>query len=90
MGQDFIYTGLFPSRNEDITALGIAQSRRSDRFLSLNPDSVNAETAIELTHSSSLGRGIRLQPDVQYILDPGTDQSIGNALIIGTRVEVIY
>ena len=45
------------------------------------------ETAIELTYSAQLTDNFRIQPDIQYIINPGTDPSLKNALVVGVRFE---
>ena len=47
-----------------------------------------AETNIELTYSVQVTPWLRLQPDIQYIFNPGLDRSLDDALVIGLRVEL--
>jgi porin len=49
-----------------------------------------AEVAIELTYRMQLTPWLAVQPDIQYIVDPGFDEDVGNALALGTRVEVAF
>ena len=42
---------------------------------------------IELTYSTQLTDWLRVQPDVQYVINPGADRSLDNALVIGIRFE---
>ncbi len=46
-----------------------------------------AETALELTYARSVGF-FSLQPNLQYIINPGWDDSIPNALVVGLRISV--
>ncbi len=48
------------------------------------------ETAIELTYRVQCLPWLALQPDVQYIINPGTDPSLDNALLIGVRFELSW
>lgn len=48
------------------------------------------ETAIELTYRVQCLPWLALQPDVQYIINPGTDPSLDNALLIGLRFELSW
>lgn len=45
-----------------------------------------AETNFELTYSFVLRPGIIVQPDLQYVVDPGWRRDIGDALVGGVRV----
>jgi porin len=45
-----------------------------------------AETAIELTWNWPLSETLALQPDLQYVINPGGDPTLENALVIGVRV----
>lgn len=48
------------------------------------------ETAIELTYRVQYLPWLTLQPDVQYIINPGTDPALKNALVIGLRFELSW
>lgn len=48
------------------------------------------ETAIELTYRMQALSWLALQPDVQYIVNPGTDPSLDDAWVIGLRFELIW
>lgn len=50
----------------------------------------DAETAIELTYSDTLTRRISVQPDIQYIVNPGTDPALDDAVIIGGRLTIVF
>lgn len=47
-----------------------------------------AETNIELSYSHALSDRIRVQPDVQYIVNPGWVAGRADALLVGARVEI--
>ena len=46
------------------------------------------ETAIELTYRARITDGLEVQPDIQYIVNPGTDPALDNALVFGIRIEL--
>lgn len=48
------------------------------------------ETAIELTWRAPINDWLTLQPDIQYIINPGTYQSARDALVVGMRVEMAH
>jgi porin len=46
-----------------------------------------AETVLELTSRARLLPAVSLQPDLQYVIHPGTDPLLENALVFTLRVE---
>lgn len=48
------------------------------------------ETAIELTYRLQALSWLALQPDLQYIIDPGTDPSLDDSWVIGLRFELTW
>lgn len=48
------------------------------------------ETAVELTYRLQALSWLALQPDVQYIINPGTDPSLDNAWVVGLRFELLW
>ena len=46
-----------------------------------------AETIVEATYKDEVLPGLSLQPDVQYVVHPGADPTIRNALVLGLRVQ---
>lgn len=86
-----VYTGLFPGRNFDQTGIGAAAAvngkyyKRSQRQAGQSAD--NAEITLEVTHSIYVNRNIFIQPDLQYVLNPGTVPGRKNALVLGIRLE---
>jgi porin len=49
-----------------------------------------AETAIELTYARPIIPGITVQPDLQYVIDPGWVRGRGNALVAGVRFSFSF
>jgi len=46
------------------------------------------ETTVELTYRARLTPWLALQPDVQYVINPGFRPELDDALVIGVRVEL--
>lgn len=85
-------TGLFAARPEDkagaaFAYAGIGDPARKASAAGGLPLS-NGEMALELTYSAQITPALALQPDVQYIIHPGGDSSLGDALAIGLRVSL--
>jgi porin len=89
IGAGFNYTGLLPGRPEDTFGVAVAHARNTDRFIA-NTGTERAETAIEFTYSMQLTEHISVQPDIQYIINPGTDPELDDAVVIGARVGIAF
>jgi porin len=48
----------------------------------------SAETALELTWRWPVNEWLTVQPDLQYIINPGSDSSLRDAIAVGLRFEV--
>jgi len=68
------------------TGLAIAHAESSDAAHRGAPDVRGGETAIELTHRHALTGWLSVQPDLQYVLRPGADAALGNAVVLGLRL----
>ncbi len=49
-----------------------------------------AETAIELSYEHRIGPNLSVQPDVQYVINPGWEPTRRNALVAGLRLKFAY
>lgn len=47
------------------------------------------ETAVELTWRAAVTDWLTLQPDVQYIIHPGSQRALRNAVVVGLRFDII-
>ncbi|MEI8292705.1 MAG: carbohydrate porin [bacterium] len=90
----FTYKGLIPER--DLDALGLAYG-----FAGLSPgerDSIQdsggnaavSEMVLEATYQCVLTPWCVLQPDAQLIVNPGGNNSVPNAFVIGARVSLVF
>jgi len=93
-GAGLVFSDLMPSLENDELGLAVAVARNGSHFIDLQNDnavSVTAtETTVELTHLFQLGKHVALQPDLQYVMQPGTDPSRKDALAVALRFELSY
>lgn len=87
LGVGLVYTGLFSARSQDQFGLALAHATTGAKYQRLAAAD-NAESAIELSYRAGLLDWLVVQPDLQYIIDPGADPALDNALVFGTRVEI--
>lgn len=45
------------------------------------------EEIFELTYRLDINRWLAVQPDIQYVINPGTDPTLNNAVVVGARFE---
>ena len=91
-GAGSVYAGLFPGRAADHTGLAVAVAwngrRYRDAAARLGGIATRAETVVELTHRAVISERWSVQPDVQWIFDPGTEALTADAVLLGIRTEV--
>ena len=94
VGGGAVYTGLFRERPEDRLGLGVAAAfagHEFERASEADGSAVkDAEVAIELRHRMQLAPWLSVQPDLQYIVNPGFDAHLDDALVLGARAELAF
>lgn len=84
------WTGLSPGRPHDQTGLAFvwAGTGNPQRQATTNEggDASPAESIIELTHRFVVNEWIEIQPDVQYVINPGLDRNARNIFAAGLRM----
>ena len=91
LGAGFALDAPLPSRPDDQVGLAFAQARNGAPYLdavrSGGGAADRAETAVELTWRAQLRKGVALQPSLQYVLNPGTDPALDDALALLVRLQ---
>ncbi len=82
--------GWVPGRKEGEFGLGVSQARNSNPFMDVTAGADRVETAYEFYYRDHIMPGVSLQPDVQYVVNPGTDPTLDNATVLGLRMEVAF
>lgn len=88
IGGGLNYTGLFPSRDEDTFSFGVAHATNGEAYRDSVESSDRSETAYEANYRAALLPYLSIQPDFQYIVNPGTDPTIKDAVVLGVRLEL--
>ena len=83
------YTGLFGARDRDQLGLAVASAFTSKDYR-LTSTVAKSETVFELTYRAALANWLTIQPNVQYVFNPGADPALRNALALGLRTELTY
>jgi porin len=89
-----VYTGLIPARDEDQIGVGFVYAQLTNGVRKAleaeGSRGVGAEMALEFTYKAVLSPWLYIQPDAQFIINPGGTQDLGNAFVIGGRVSVNF
>jgi len=87
VGGGLNYKGLIPGRDHDEAGVAVAHAIINDDIVDAGGRN-DYETTIEATYSVQITDQLRIQPDVQYIINPGAVSGVKDALVAGVRVEV--
>ena len=87
VGGGLNYHGLIPGRDEDDIGIAVASAFINEEISSTSARD-DHEITIEATYSAQVNDHIRIQPDFQYIINPGAVTGVKDAFIVGVRVEV--
>jgi len=87
LGGGLNYLGLIPARDEDEFGIAVGYASTSDDIVDAKGRD-DAETTLELTYRIQVNENIAIQPDVQFVFNPGADPSLKDALIAGVRFEL--
>lgn len=92
-GGGFAFRGALSGRPDDVAALGIAHARNGEMFLQRQLETgiplEQGETVLELTYRAQVGRSLVIQPDVQWVMNPGMVPGVANALVFGLRGHIL-
>lgn len=95
IGTGFKFTGLFSGRDEDELGVALALSHNSlvfrNRVALLEDVFIKPfELNIEATYSLQLTPWLKIQPDIQYIINPSYCSQSGSAFVVGSRMELTF
>jgi porin len=82
------YKGIIPGRDEDVFGFACSSIHLSDKFKQLHKLNSNFEVILELTYNLRINEWLRIQPDLQYILNPVLAPETDYAFVAGVRTEI--
>jgi porin len=91
LGGGLVYTGLAPGRNDDQVGVSFASADFGDRYRRSRAATGGAddrEVVIEAVYNAVILPWLSVQPDVQYVVNPGGDPRLADAIVVGVRVKV--
>jgi len=75
-------------RPKDSIGLAVAHVGISTDVIDMG-NRAESETIIEWTYNAQIYEYFRMQPNIQYVINPGADINLNNALVTGIRFEIL-
>ncbi len=91
LGVGLVMSGPLRGRGADEFGMALAIARNGAPYRWLQASSspaTHAERTVELSYLAQITSRFALQPDLQYVIHPGTDRSVPNAWVFTLRFEV--
>lgn len=88
LGFGVVLSGVFSAEETDSIGLAVARVSNSSEYSQLDPTAEDNEMNFELTYSYQVNQHVRIQPDIQYIQQPGASELLDDALVVGVRLEL--
>lgn len=90
----FSYKGIVPTRDDDTLGIGFGYARMShgarDSLAAEGSTPADAEMVVEITYQARITPWFLLQPDLQYIINPGGSKDLDNAFVAGLRASITF
>jgi porin len=88
------YQGLIPGRDDDQTVFGVVYGQFSDDYAAANQAALGGyadyELVFEWGYRLQLSKFLYVQPNVQWVINPGGTYTIPNALVLGAQCSVTF
>lgn len=88
------YQGIIPGRPDDFLSFGAMWGGVSDKLQASQRTAgtpvQSSETVLELNYRYYATPFFYIQPDIQYVIDPGATGTIPDALVLGAQVSVNF
>lgn len=88
IGAGLHLNGILPNRYNDALGLAFAYANMSNPYRKLDTTIDLGELAVEFTYKVNLFEHYSIQPNVQYIVNPGANTLLNNALVATMRFNI--
>lgn len=89
-----VYKGLIPYRDQDYTTFGVVYGKFSTNWADVTEANgqgrADYELVFEWGYKIQITKFAFVQPDVQWVINPGGTNSIPNALVLGAQMGVTF
>jgi porin len=89
-----VFSGMVAGRGEDQFALSWTTARTGQPYrlaaASAGQEATRDESVWELTYRAQLAPWLVVQPNLQYVTNPGADAQARDAVVLGLRLEMLF
>jgi porin len=89
-----VYTGMIPVRPHDVSIFGVSYGNFSSNYAQANQTTLGGYATYELVYEFgyriNLTKFAYVQPDAQWVINPGGTGNIPNALVLGAQIGVTF
>lgn len=89
LGAGLHYKGLIPTRDEDEFGIALAYAHISKDSRQVE-ERDRAETTIEVTYRAKVLPWLAIQPDLQFVFDPGAEPDVKDAVVGMLRIVIDF
>ncbi len=89
VGAGAVYRGLVPGRPADEAGVAVAWAEAGSPYRRATVAAAR-EVTFEFSYRAQVVDLIVVQPDVQYVVNPGADPALKNALVLGLRLQLAW
>lgn len=83
--------GWVPTRPDSEIGAGFTQSHNGGKYVqSVGGIANESEYGVEIYYRDKIMPGLSVQPDFQYVINPGSDKVTKNATLVGMRVDINF
>jgi porin len=82
------YQGLFEGRDEDVLGVGFAHGTFSDSANVTYTD--DYEAVVEMYYNAGITPQLSISPSIQYVMNPGGNDSVSDAVVLGFRAQLTF
>lgn len=92
LGGGLVHTGIVPDRPDDQVGVSFASAGFGDRYRRDQSGDGGVrdahELVVEAVYNAVLTPWLSVQPDLQYVVNPGGDTQRADAAVVGFRVKI--
>lgn len=85
-----VANGWVPGRKDAEIGLGLGHAHNGDHYITTVPNNERNELGFELYYRDPILPGVTIQPDLQYVVNPGMMPSQQDATMLGMRVDINF
>jgi porin len=80
--------GILPKRYNDVVGLAFAYAHIGSSYRAIYQETLSSELAVEFTYKFSVFDYYTIQPNIQYLINPGVNSNVSNSLVAIVRFNI--